>query len=619
MKKPVKIIAALAAAIMSLSGLTAVQAAEQETAGNTLVLVDCTDTARYDGTIFKNAVLNENKQYTYGDRAASARFKINAGKSQTVYFNLDEAVDLSAYRTFTVRAYSDAATGNPVNLTMYDEDGTKYWRCVFNQNWTGWKDLKFAINPTMSFTNWGANNGAADVASIKQIDLNEGGWSTSASILACNLYIDSIFVTDETTIGDGEGLRKLFNVSKDTTYIGDYNSSSVKLSVAAGKSGTLKSGRGNGTDRLASTEISQDISEYKTINCNVYNETADSSSTLHLCIYTQPDAAGNYYVYDVPLDWTGWKTVTADLDKPSHSKLTAVTDTADVQYNPRTHMEGFAVNSGAWHVNAADVTCYVDSVWFSKDNGSNVIFDGSDSDSIAIFGLGASTVNDVPVGDFQGTGEAIQRYNSGRKTLLDFGIAKDWTEYDKLTMLVYANDYDDGDVLEIVPYVSGSAYYIYKLPIDWSGWKEISIPLSDFEQKGNISWSNIERFVLSYGKYGGSQTSVNTDLCFDKIVLQKDGDGSLTGNLVIEKDNMGIYTAKATILTSERNIPYELILSAKSKDNVFKTAATDSDSSNGFLRVDLSAEYTPDDDADIKAMLWNSVSDMKPYLESVVR
>ena len=616
MKKPLKLIAALTAAIMSLSSLVAVVQAE-ETSNDTLVLMDATDTERYDDTTkFSGVTLNTNKHYTYEDRAASARFKIKANKSNTAKFYFDEAVDVTKYTTMVFRMYSDKATGNLINFLLYDEAGEKYWRLNANQNWTGWKDVRFALNATMNFTSWDANKSITASDAIGSVQLNLGGWSNSANILAANIYIDSIFVNNDFVL-DSRGLSNTLNTNKDTTHLGEVYASSAKISVDAGKEGSLHSGRGNGTDRLQESWGTVDISKFKTLNANIYNVNAASDANLHMVVYSQADRTGNYYAYDLPLTWTGWKTVSIDLDAPAHTK-TSVDGAGD----PRKVMSCFALNVGAWsHKNNAvtNVECYVDCVWFSEEEGSNVIFDAADGESIDIFGMTETEVGGVPAGDFAGTGENVIKETSLRKSLLDYGIAKDWTSYDKLTMLVYANDYDDGDVLEIVPRKDSDNYFIYKLPIDWSGWKEISVPLKSFEMVGTASWDNIMKFTRSYGKYGGSQTSEYTDLCFDKIVLQKTNDTALTGNLAIEKDKMGIYSAKATMLTSERNVPYEIFLAATGSDGVFKSVVSDSAASTGLKRVDLTASYTPDDNADIKAMLWDSVSGMKPYTAPVSR
>jgi hypothetical protein len=451
--------------------------------------------------------------------------------------------------------------------------------------------------------------------------LNIGGWSTSATA-DTNLYIDSVVALKDTRlIGDGDALRKLFNVNSGyTEQLAEYNISAPKLTVAAGKSGTLKTGRGNGTDRLyesGDNTAFRDISGFTTMKARIYNTTADASSVVHLGVYTQPDATGNYYIYDVPLDWTGWKTVTVDLDKPTHNKLTAVTDTTDEQYNPRTHMEGFAVNMGAWHTNPSDMTIYVDSVWFDKDAGGNVILDASDETSVSNMNLTTTEILGVKAADFQGTGEAVQKYNSTRKTLLDLGITKDWSGYDKLSMLVYANDYEEGDVLEIVPYVSGSAYYIYKLPVDWDGWKEIQIPLADFEQVGDISRNKIEKFILSYAKYADSQTSDSEDLCFDKIVLQKNGDDPLTGVVTLDKNNKGVYEIKGTFLTDSSDVPFSVIASEQT-DGVFTSATVYETASTNANRADINTTYKASS-ADAKIMVWSGAASLKPLMPAFER
>jgi hypothetical protein len=164
--------------------------------------------------------------------------------------------------------------------------------------------------------------------------------------------------------------------------------------------------------------------------------------------------------------------------------------------------------------------------------------------------------------------------------------------------------------LEVVPYVSGSAYYIYKLPIDWDGWKEIQIPLADFEQVGDISWSKIEKLVLSYGKYGGSKTSDSEDLSFEKIVLQKDGDAPLTGVVNMEKNDMGVYEISGTFLTEDSEVPYSVILAEKN-EGLFGSASIANTASTKANRADIETTYTPSE-ANVKVMVWSGVESLKP-------
>jgi hypothetical protein len=612
MKKFRGTLAAIMTAALCFSSMTCVSVAQaaEETSSEDLVLADCTDASQY-GTIINDVTLQTNKQYTYKEAEASGEFKIKAGSEQSAKFTFENPIDLTEYGALRLRAYSPEATGDKLSFVIYDSqvEGS-YFLGSFYLNWTGWQDVMIKIEPEMSWIGFSKQKGATNDAAVSGISISAGGWSVAIKT-STTLYIDSVTALKSARmIGDGDSLRKMFGASSGyTEQLAGYGISAPKLSVAAGKSGTLTTKRNASEDRLWSNQsYFQDVSGYKTLKANIYNTTLDASANVHLGVYTKVATGGNYYVYDVPLDWTGWKTVTVDLDKPAHTKLTVVTDTTDVQYNPRTHIESFAVNVGGWHTNSIDTVVYFDSVWFDADDGSNVILDAKDTTSITNLGLATTDVLGVQAANFMGTGSAIQKYNS--KTFPNIGITKDWSGYDKLSMLVYANDYDEGDVLEVVPYVSGSAYYIYKLPIDWDGWKEIQIPLADFEQVGDISWSKIEKLVLSYGKYGGSKTSDSEDLSFEKIVLQKDGDAPLTGVVNMEKNDMGVYEISGTFLTEDSEVPYSVILAEKN-EGLFGSASIANTASTKANRADIETTYTPSE-ANVKVMVWSGVESLKP-------
>ena len=99
---------------------------------------------------------------------------------------------------------------------------------------------------------------------------------------------------------------------------------------------------------------------------------------------------------------------------------------------------------------------------------------------------------------------------------------QDWSEYDFFCMWIYNEKVGSRPArIEIEPHSGGWQYFQYYLAIDWTGWREIRVPLtgrtSKFGRHGNPSWESIQRIDFDHDDDVG--TPVN--IIIDDIRLEK--------------------------------------------------------------------------------------------------
>jgi hypothetical protein len=76
-------------------------------------------------------------------------------------------------------------------------------------------------------------------------------------------------------------------------------------------------------------------------------------------------------------------------------------------------------------------------------------------------------------------------------------------------------------IAESRPADNAYAYYRAPIPIDFEGWKEVTIPLDKFSPANNpVGWNQITALNLS-AKGWGSEPDANTTLIIDGLHLDK--------------------------------------------------------------------------------------------------
>lgn len=98
---------------------------------------------------------------------------------------------------------------------------------------------------------------------------------------------------------------------------------------------------------------------------------------------------------------------------------------------------------------------------------------------------------------------------------------EDWSPYQALSLWIYA-DKANGQILNFWVYSGegGQNYYFHKLVIDWTGWKQIVLPLSEFHAvRDPIGWNKVTGFMIS-GKGGDATPLADSVLWLDDIKLE---------------------------------------------------------------------------------------------------
>ena len=121
-------------------------------------------------------------------------------------------------------------------------------------------------------------------------------------------------------------------------------------------------------------------------------------------------------------------------------------------------------------------------------------------------------------GDFAG------RWSPGKSWVnWSVGVEEpDWTQYDFFCVWIYnAKVGPRPGQMEIEAHSGGQHYFQYLLTIDWTGWREIRMPLrgrtSKFGKHGNADWSMIERLEFEHD----DDTGTSVEIIVDDIRLEK--------------------------------------------------------------------------------------------------
>ena len=152
--------------------------------------------------------------------------------------------------------------------------------------------------------------------------------------------------------------------------------------------------------------------------------------------------ADGYFSYQLPLDWTGWRTVRIPLGGFKGNK--AITTWDGITY--------LQFNAGDWGTTVDPTTClYFDKIWLSdkvqEEQDQTVLAMDSEA-AITGFGLEPDTELTKSYGysgkwDHAGGGSSVQ---TKEYVLADHGMPTDWSEQNYLLMTFYSVAATDADV-----------------------------------------------------------------------------------------------------------------------------------------------------------------------------
>ncbi len=496
-RKQSKLLCLLLAAVLSL-GVPFAQpqgAAAQETGGKAmLVAFDNETTIRAFGT-----AVNKDVRKSY---ATSGKWDHTGGGSrkQTNEYRLADygaPTDWSGYQYYNFWMYSENANGAHINVLVYDSGG-KYNRYDLVVDWEKeWKCVSIPISGPM------LNNNIKDLSDVQIIRFNAGDWGGTVDPTTC-LYFDSIWLSKEAP-GERNLVAADFNQAADRSGFGFAEETEITLSAASGKwdhsgGGTRKN---SGQYVLADHGVQTDWTPYAYFNVRVYSASANGA-VINILAYGPADG---YFSYQLPLDWTGWRTVRIPLGGFKGNK--AITTWDGITY--------LQFNAGDWGTTVDPTTClYFDKIWLSdkvqEEQDQTVLAMDSEA-AITGFGLEPDTELTKSYGysgkwDHAGSGSSVQ---TKEYVLADHGMPTDWSEQNYLLMAFYSAAATDADV-NVLLYETGGGYYQESFRVDWGeGWKTIVLPLGAFSQSNTVSrLADISAIRLNAGGWG---TTVNPETC----------------------------------------------------------------------------------------------------------
>jgi len=102
-----------------------------------------------------------------------------------------------------------------------------------------------------------------------------------------------------------------------------------------------------------------------------------------------------------------------------------------------------------------------------------------------------------------------------------FGASSNWAAVSTIKIPIYSSE-ANGEVINVVICKDKSkpslGYFLKKITVDWTGWKLVEIPRSEFESgRGLKSWLDINSMYFNLGGWSNPATKATTDLYFSKV------------------------------------------------------------------------------------------------------
>ena len=282
--------------------------------------------------------------------------------------------------------------------------------------------------------------------------------------------------------------------------------------------------------------IDTDMSDYRTINFRMYSEVA-TNEVMNILLWKGPhDFRLGYMLYEVKFDWVGWKTISINFGDLAPTRAEDVSE---------QKIETFVFNFGGWNAGGThhnDTAFGLSEVWLSnpynevKLDDSIMIWEFNSEEKIDVAnqvsggtpGWEADTavtnMHDVSAKfAISGTDE-ITAYTPARHLIIDSG------QYKYLNLLVHSNQKAaSGAGIDVTAWCYGTFKFVddatkkcdaqVNIPIDWTGWKVVSIPLSDFN--GRNMWREFKYLQIQSGGAGLQAPAAGTELNFDMVWFSK--------------------------------------------------------------------------------------------------
>lgn len=259
------------------------------------------------------------------------------------------------------------------------------------------------------------------------------------------------------------------------------------------------------------TELPSDWSNCNTLKFSMYSAVANDAS-FAIIVKSKNTGGAGYYRYMVNVDWSGWKEF--NIPFSAFNSLNS-----PVGWNKIDSISFY--NKGHGSIIKSDTELYVDGLCL-KNSAQNILMD--DADSLA------NWTNVSPCFSYYISGcisakwyqPNVDAYNY---IVQEYAAPVDWSSYDTLKFSMYSTVANDASYAIIVTSRNTNGdgdYYRYMVNVDWTGWKEFSIPFASFTSvRSPAGWNSINR-IRFCNKGFSAIIKPDTELYLDKVRIVDD-------------------------------------------------------------------------------------------------
>jgi mannan endo-1,4-beta-mannosidase len=277
---------------------------------------------------------------------------------------------------------------------------------------------------------------------------------------------------------------------------------------------------------------SADWTGMDTITLDVNGDGSNNAMAIQLGSNT-----GTYFLYQLKLDFTGWKTVSIPISEfkqswpdPKDPSNPATPGAADL-----ASMKEFVIAASRWSGDSIDFA--VDNIAVTQSVKPITVDDfesyASDADVQSAWGNRKNTQYlSLATGD--NSKQAMQfkaDFATAETQWIDtakyLGSA-DWTGMDSVTLDVNGDNSGNAMSLQLGSNTAGGTYFEHDVKLDFTGWKTISIPISEFTQTwpkvtgdapapAAADLASMKEFVIAANQWNTADNSI--DFAVDNITL----------------------------------------------------------------------------------------------------
>lgn len=318
-------------------------------------------------------------------------------------------------------------------------------------------------------------------------------------------------------------------------------------------------------DESLNLNVDQDMSMYRTFNVRMYSETA-TNATFKVILWHSTEWSEGYLVSDMlTVDWTGWKTISLDFDNMTREKTQIGSE--------KVGGVAFAFTGyGTTWVDGTDVS--VAEIYLSNPVEGKLKLE----DSKIVFQFDSEEkIQEVIAATWGGDKSAIAAdtettFLSGMTGMKVVPASGEWTmfapceggtlnvtagQYKYINVLMRSSQATEGSMNFLL--TSSVGYFRKVLPIDWEGWKLVSIPLSEFGASADgTTWDAILNIRLNTGGWSLARPS-GAQLNFDLIWFSKESPVGMTLKERVQPDGVADMPADGAELSFVYNNPIKRV------------------------------------------------------------